>query len=161
MKKKYFRIILLLLFTVIISQKIHSQEIDLDFYVNEEKEKVVLPTFHNIELAFNDLNFAYNIKSKYGYTKAKGLFEKKTNNSYYAIKTSSEQLAFHCLPIDEIFVLFALDDYLKNISPSPTVEKDKDGITYIFTKKTNGVTLSVILKANVFGSSIFATIEGK
>ena len=77
MKKKYFRIILLLLFTVIISQKIHSQEIDLDFYVNEEKEKVVLPTFHNIELAFTDLNFAYNIKSKYGYTKAKGLFEKK------------------------------------------------------------------------------------
>ena len=129
MKKKYFRIILLLLFTVIISQKTHSQEID--FYVNEEKEKVVLPTFHNIELAFTDLNFAYNIKSKYGYTEAKdkGLFEKKTNNSYYAIKTSSEQLAFHCLPIDK--------------------------------KKTNGVTLSVILMVNVFGSGIFATIEGR
>ena len=159
MNKKYFRIILLLLFTVIISQKTHSQEID--FYVNEEKEKVVLPTFHNIELAFTDLNFAYNIKSKYGYTKAKGLFEKKTNNSYYAIKTSSEQLAFHCLPIDEIFVLFALDDYLKNISPSPKVEEDEDGISYIFIKKTNGVTLSVILMVNVFGSGIFATIEGK
>ena len=161
MKKKYFRIILLLLFTVIISQKTHSQEID--FYVNEEKEKVVLPTFHNIELAFTDLNFAYNIKSKYGYTEAKdkGLFEKKTNNSYYAIKTSSEQLAFHCLPIDKNFVVFALDDYLKNISPSPKVEEDEDGISYIFTEKTNGVTLSVILMVNVFGSGIFATIEGK
>ena len=153
MKKKYFRIILLLLFTVIISQKTHSQEID--FYVNEKKEKVVLPTFHNIELAFTDL--------KYGYTEAKdkGLFEKKTNNSYYAIKTSSEQLAFHCLPIDKNFLVFALDDYLKNISPSPKVEEDEDGITYIFTKKTNGVTLSVILMVNVFGSGIFATIEGR
>ena len=155
MKKSISKLFLLFLFTVIISQKTHSQEIDI---VNRSGSLIVLPTFNNIMLAFTDENFVYNIMYKYGYTQ-KGDFLVARSDDYYAIKTSSNKLLFRCLPIDKTLFALVFKDYQRYVSPSPKEYKDEDGVTYVFERKTNGMTLSIMLMINTLGGDIFVTIK--
>ena len=104
MKKNILKLFLLLTFTAIISQKIHSQEIDV---VNRSGSLIVLPTFNNIMLAFTDENFVYNIMSKYNYSQKEGFLVARSDDYYDAIKTSSNKLLFRCLPIDKVFFCFS------------------------------------------------------
>ncbi|WP_454959280.1 hypothetical protein [Capnocytophaga sputigena] len=155
MKKNILKLFLLLTFTTIISQKIHSQEIDV---VNRSGSLIVLPTFNNIMLAFTDENFVYNIMSKYNYSQKEDFLVARSDD-YYAIKTSSNKLLFRCLPIDKVFFALALKDYQRYVSPSPEEYEGEDGVTYVFERKTNGMILSITLIINKLGGDIFVTIN--
>ena len=155
MNKKYLKDILLLIFTAIISQNLYSQGIDI---VDKVDGTVVLPTYHNIKLALTDFNFANNIKAKYGYTEDNGFLVAKTDRSYYGIMISPGKVRFRCSP-DKNFFSLAIKDYLQYISSSPKVYEDEEVLSYIFEKRSNGITLSIIIMIIPLGGDIIVTIR--
>jgi len=99
-----------------------------------------------------------NIKAKYGYTEDNGFLVAKTDRSYYGIMISPGKVRFRCSP-DKNFFSLAIKDYLQYISSSPKVYEDEEVLSYIFEKRSNGITLSIIIMIIPLGGDIIVTIR--
>lgn len=102
--------ILLLIFVLTISQKVHAQDDEIEVE-RRYKGVVVLPTIDNILLAFDRDTFLYNIKTKYGYTNDQGnMWVARTGvgTPIYGVEISENQ--------EEITFIWTLDNSFYDIA---------------------------------------------
>ena len=102
--------ILLLIFVLTISQKVHAQDDEIEVELRY-KGVVVLPTIDNILLAFDRDTFLYNIKTKYGYTNDQGnMWVARTGvgTPIYGVEISENQ--------EEITFIWTLDNSFYDIA---------------------------------------------
>lgn len=102
--------ILLLIFVLTISQKVHAQDDEIEVE-RRYKGVVVLPTIDNILLAFDRDTFLHNIKTKYGYTNDQGnMWVARTGvgTPIYGVEISENQ--------EEITFIWTLDNSFYDIA---------------------------------------------
>lgn len=102
--------ILLLIFVLTISEKVHAQDDEIEVG-RRYKGVVVLPTIDNILLAFDRDTFLYNIKTKYRYTNDEGnMWVARTGvgTPIYGVEISENQ--------EEITFIWTLDNSFYDIA---------------------------------------------